>query len=98
MENGIIQKFSAKPNIYLSLVPFSTTANAPNPLLLDADETKRHLIYEAQNSTENEKLVELAGALTANGGTRIGDGLVKAKEMIEAMAKDKPANKNIVTE
>lgn len=62
----------------------------------DQNEDNARKIGTAKNTGEATTLKNKVDNLTANGGTRIGDGLVKAKEMIEAMAKDKPANKNIV--
>ena len=53
-------------------------------------------IGTATNKTKATTLKGKVDSLTANGGTRIGDGLVKAKTMIETMAKNKPSNKNIV--
>ena len=53
-------------------------------------------IGTATNKTKATTLKGKVDSLNANGGTRIGDGLVKAKTMIETMAKNKPSNKNIV--
>ena len=50
----------------------------------------------ATNSDDAENLKTRVDWLHANGGTRIADGLVKAKSLIEEMAKAKPNNKNIV--
>ena len=48
------------------------------------------------NHNDAKKLKERVDGLYAYGGTRIADGLVKAKSLIEEMAEAKPDNKNIV--
>ena len=76
-KEGIIQFFSKEENIYLSLIPFSTTANAPEPMD-NSDPDARHDIYEVFDVEESETLEAKAETLVAEGGTNTGDALRQA--------------------
>lgn len=76
-EIGIIQQFSEEENVFISLVPFSTTANYPNPIA-NTNTSDRHPIYDVYNETNKNNLVEMVKKLKAEGGTNTGDGLRQA--------------------
>jgi prepilin-type N-terminal cleavage/methylation domain-containing protein len=75
--DGIISQFGEEENVFLSLVPFSTTANYPNPTEY-TDGVGRHQIYEPFDSTDEESLIDIANDFIASGGTNTGDGLRQA--------------------
>lgn len=75
--SGIINQFSKEENIFLSLVPFSTTANYPEPTSYDNNE-ERHPIYEVYVDEKQNELVDSVDLLRGNGGTNTGDGLRQA--------------------
>lgn len=76
-KEGIIQFFSKEENIYLSLIPFSTTANTPNPM--DNSEPNRtHDIYDVFNVEHSSDMKRMANSLVAYGGTNTGDALRQA--------------------
>ncbi len=69
----MITELSKRPNIYVSINPFSTSANASQPML------------NAQvNNTTNTGLVNMVNALHAGGGTNTGDGIRRAFYQIKA--------------
>lgn len=76
-KEGIIQFFSKEENIYLSLIPFSTTANAPKPNNNSAP-NRTHDIYEVFNIADSSAMSTKANSLVANGGTNTGDALRQA--------------------
>ncbi|MDY0277982.1 MAG: prepilin-type N-terminal cleavage/methylation domain-containing protein [Acholeplasma sp.] len=73
-DKGIIQQFSKEENIFVSMVPFSTTGNYPDPTKSNSD-YDRHTIYEVYLNDDKNSLVSLAKSLKAQGGTNTGDGL-----------------------
>lgn len=84
-KEGIIQKFEKEENIYVSLVPFSTTANYPSPIT-GTQSSAKHPIYDlynnkvySNNDRHKESLRdEIIHKLEAEGGTNTGDGLRRA--------------------
>lgn len=76
-KEGIIQFFSKEENIYLSLIPFSTTANAPKPME-NSEPDARHAIYEVFDAKQSATLRAKAETLKAKGGTNTGDSLRQA--------------------
>lgn len=74
---GIINQFAKEENIFLSLVPFSTTANYPEPTSYDSS-GQRHPIYEVYVEDKKDELVDSVNLLRGNGGTNTGDGLRQA--------------------
>ena len=66
--------------------------NVDNARILNVAEGKTFAV----NSDEALTLKNRVDGLKANGGTRIADGLDKAKTLIEKMAEQKPKNNNIV--
>jgi hypothetical protein len=60
----LIDGLSSNPNIYLSIIPFDSTANNPQAML-----------PVRVNDTANNVLIQKVNSLTANGGTNTGDGL-----------------------
>ena len=76
-KEGIINFFSKEENIYLSLVPFSTTANTPTPTG-NSQPNARHDIYEVFNKADKDAMLAQANALRADGGTNTGDALRQA--------------------
>lgn len=76
-EKGIIQQFSKEENVFLSLVPFSTTANYPNTID-NSNPDERHSIYEVFDEEHKGNMISIAKALKANGGTNTGDALRQA--------------------
>jgi prepilin-type N-terminal cleavage/methylation domain-containing protein len=63
----LIQGLSSNPNIYASIVPFSSTANNPQAML-----------PVRVNDNANQVLINKIDSLTADGGTNTGDGLRRA--------------------
>ena len=76
-ETGIIQRLSKEENIFISLVPFSTTGNYPNPAA-NTNPSDRHPIYDIYNENDKNDLVEVIKKTKALGGTNTGDGLRQA--------------------
>ncbi|MEA5095472.1 MAG: prepilin-type N-terminal cleavage/methylation domain-containing protein [Sedimentibacter saalensis] len=74
---GIINQFAKEENIFISLVPFSTTANYPEPTSYDSS-GQRHPIYEVYVEDKKDELVDSVDLLRGNGGTNTGDGLRQA--------------------
>lgn len=74
--NKLIENFSQMQNIYLSLVPFSTSANNPGDFLN---------VYE--NKLELQKFINSA-ALNPGGGTNTGDGMRRAYYKIKDFNND----------
>ena len=69
----LITELSKQPNIYVSINPFSTSANASQPMM------------NAQvNNATNTGLINTVNALTASGGTNTGDGIRRAFYQIKA--------------
>ena len=79
-DSGIIQILSKEENIFVSLIPFSTTANYPNPVSYSATGGD-YGIYEVYNKSEEDTLINIAKSLRAYGGTNTGDGLRRAYHM-----------------
>ena len=91
-EEGIIKQFANEENVFVSLVPFSTTANYPSTTSNNSTyNNARHPIYDVYNNlvyTKNSGsqhkdtlLEEVANKLKANGGTNTGDGLRRAYQL-----------------
>jgi prepilin-type N-terminal cleavage/methylation domain-containing protein len=76
-EAGIIQRFSKEENVFVSLVPFSTTGNYPNPTA-NTNPSGRHLIYDVYNANDKNNLVDVIKKTKAVGGTNTGDALRQA--------------------
>lgn len=76
-EIGIINQFSEEENVFVSLIPFSTTANYPSPTQYTAS-SERHVIYEPFKANDEQTLIDSANALIASGGTNTGDALRQA--------------------
>lgn len=76
-EAGIIQRFSKEENVFISLVPFSTTGNYPNPTA-NKSPSDRHPIYDVYDENDKIDLVEVIKKTKAVGGTNTGDGLRQA--------------------
>lgn len=76
-DTGIIQQFSKEENVFISLVPFSTTGNYPSPTA-NTNPNSRHHIYEVYDNTKKNDLVEIIKKMEAEGGTNTGDGLRQA--------------------
>jgi hypothetical protein len=76
-EAGIIQRFSKEENVFISLVPFSTTGNYPKPTA-NVDPSDIRPIYEVYNEEQENNLVEIIKTTKATGGTNTGDGLRQA--------------------
>jgi len=76
-DTGIIQKFSKEDNIFISLVPFSTTGNYPNTTA-NTDPSARHPIYDVYDENKKNDLVNIIQNTKAEGGTNTGDGLRQA--------------------
>lgn len=74
---GIIQQFSKEDNVFISYVPFSTTANYPS-VLANTHTTAVHPIYEVYQSDQSTTLRGTIDATVANGGTNTGDALRRA--------------------
>ncbi len=79
-EPGIIQMFAKEENIFVSLIPFSTTANHPNPIAYSASGGD-YKIYEVYQKAQGKELIEKVKALKAYGGTNTGDALRRAYYM-----------------
>ena len=79
-DSGIIQILSKEENIFVSLIPFSTTANYPEPVSYSATGGD-YKIYEVYNKSEEDELINTAKALHAHGGTNTGDALRRAYHM-----------------
>lgn len=79
-ESGIIQMFAKEENIFVSLIPFSTTANHPNPIAYSASGGD-YKIYEVYQKAQGKELIEKVKALKAYGGTNTGDALRRAYYM-----------------
>lgn len=77
VKEGIIQRFAKEENVFVSLIPFSTTANAPDPMN-NSKPDARHDIYEVFDAEQSKTLQEKAKALKAFGGTNTGDALRQA--------------------
>jgi hypothetical protein len=75
--SGIIQSLSKEENVFVSLVPFATTANSPFTYA-NSKPDELHTIYEVYDSDESTTLRGVIGDLTAYGGTNTGDGLRRA--------------------
>lgn len=103
-KEGIIQQF-AQENIYVSLVPFSTTANYPSPTATNNISTAKHPIYyvsnynnkvNSNNSRHKANLQEeIDDKLYANGGTNTGDGLRRAYQLHNDFKDTMKIDKNI---
>ncbi|WP_167792067.1 prepilin-type N-terminal cleavage/methylation domain-containing protein [Soehngenia longivitae] len=65
----LVNEFSSNPNIYLSLVPFNTTANEAGEML----NVKANLDANKDEVTYN--FIDTINGLTAEGGTNTGDGI-----------------------
>ncbi|MGH4121807.1 MAG: prepilin-type N-terminal cleavage/methylation domain-containing protein [Clostridium sp.] len=76
-QEGIIQQFSKEENIFISIVPFSTTGNYPNPTD-NMEPGDRHPIYNVYDESQEKNLVEVIKKTKAVGGTNTGDGLRQA--------------------
>ncbi|MBU3144903.1 prepilin-type N-terminal cleavage/methylation domain-containing protein [Clostridium sp. CF012] len=76
-EAGIIQRFSKEENVFISLVPFSTTGNYPNPTA-NKNPSDRQPIYDVYLENKKNDLVEVIKKTKAAGGTNTGDGLRQA--------------------
>lgn len=76
-EAGIIQRFSKEENVFISLVPFSTTGNYPNPTA-NTNPSDRHPIYDVYDENDEIDLVDVIKKTKAVGGTNTGDGLRQA--------------------
>ena len=74
---GIIQGFSNEENVFISLVPFSTTANTPSTTSNHYPDSV-HDIYEVYNNDEAEELRSQVSIMNAYGGTNTGDALRRA--------------------
>lgn len=90
LEKGIIEQFSNEENVFVSLIPFSTTANYPLATANDKkDIDNLHPIYDVHfnqvftNNTKNKSNLkeEVSDKLKANGGTNTGDGLRRAYQL-----------------
>lgn len=75
--SGIINQFSEEENIFLSLVPFSTTSNYPEPTSYN-NSGQSHPIYEVYVEDDKDDMVNKVDLLRGNGGTNTGDGLRQA--------------------
>ncbi|MGZ7186049.1 hypothetical protein ACXWN6_09615, partial [Streptococcus pyogenes] len=64
VKEGIIQRFAKEENVFVSLIPFSTTANAPDPMN-NSKPDARHDIYEVFDAVQSKTLQEKAKALKA---------------------------------
>lgn len=73
----MIQEFSAEENIVLCFVPFSSTANYPDPESYYSNQ--RHFYY-SMNPEQDEvnSALQFIDSLTANTSTNTGDGLRRA--------------------
>lgn len=73
--DGIVDKFSKIDDIYISVVPFSTTANSPDPMgNIEADS-----IHDVKLVKEDKsEIVDKVKSLNALGGTNTGDGIRRA--------------------
>lgn len=76
-DEGIIQRFAKEENVFISLIPFSTTANYPNPSSYKEADGEQP-IYEVYKEEDEEKLVSRIDLLKAFGGTNTGDGVRQA--------------------
>lgn len=74
---GIIQQFAKEENVFISLVPFATTANTPF-VLANTRPNELHGQYEVYESTDLNSLLTTVGELQANGGTNTGDAVRRA--------------------
>lgn len=82
-ETGIIQDFAKEENVFVSIVPFSNTANYPNTRS-NSKPDEKHPIYEVYEDTEETAIItrienkNVEGGLNADGATNTGDGLRRA--------------------
>lgn len=86
----LVDGFSDYPNIYVSLVPFNTTANGA-----------REMVNVKVNIDENTNyFTNIINSLTANGGTNTGDGIrrgyYRIKEFNEKEENINKTNKNFM--
>lgn len=86
----LVDGFSDYPNIYVSLVPFNTTANGA-----------REMVNVKVNIDENTNyFTNIINSLTANGGTNTGDGIrrgyYRIKEFNENGENINKTNKNFM--
>lgn len=77
VKEGIIQRFAKEENVFVSLIPFSTTANAPDPMN-NSKPNARHDIYDVFNVEHSSDMKRMANSLVAKGGTNTGDALRQA--------------------
>lgn len=85
----LINELAKQPNIYISINPFSSTANSSEVML------------KAQvNNTTNTGLIDKIEGLTASGGTNTGDGIRRAyyhiKNFNELTENTTKTNKNFM--
>lgn len=82
-KDGIIQDFAKEENVFISIIPFATTANYPNPSS-NSKPDEKHPIYEVYKDTEETAIItrienkNVEGDLNADGATNTGDGLRRA--------------------
>lgn len=86
-KEGIVKRLEKEENVYVSLVPFSTTANYPEVTEnKNSNRNAKHPIYypyknevKSNNSRHKTTLsLEITDKLKADGGTNTGDGLRRA--------------------
>ena len=77
----------------IGIVTFSSNGNSDNAKYLNISSNTKNY---ATSSADVKELEDKVDGLKAYGGTRIADGLVKAKSLIEEMSRKKPKNNNIV--
>ena len=83
----LVEKLAEKPNIYVSIIPFNNTANAPGEMLL-ANSNKDTIIEKI-----NAVTVDRDRSGNATGGTNTGDGIRRGFYQIENFNND-DKNKN----
>ncbi|SDY47711.1 prepilin-type N-terminal cleavage/methylation domain-containing protein [Proteiniborus ethanoligenes] len=91
--NRLIENFSEMQNIYLSLIPFSTSANFPVPYDNSRDFFN---VYEKKSELQSKVTGEnkTTDFLYPNGGTNTGDGMRRAYYKINEFNND-PHKKDI---
>lgn len=81
--NALITELAKNPNIYVSLNPFSSTANG-----------SKEMVPAQANNGANSLLTDTINSMTADGGTNTGDGMRKAYYRIKEFNEKKEVTKN----
>lgn len=73
---SMIDEFSKEEYIEISIVPYSTSANYPDPTSTSSNE--KHPFYKVNVPAQKTNLLARVNALNAKGGTNTGDGMRRA--------------------